>query len=349
MCNKTCIDVTFIESPAPVKQLFSARTAVKNQSPLQRMGHCNIRSMFPKAAKQTPEQVSLDHVVETKMELQEHEEAWKCLRLQALKDKYDSAACIKLSAQASIKNITWSLQQNVATEASGLRKQPNGQEAKDEYSMPEGVEGALEDIEMEVTDLTSPISNVEQVPPVVQRGSIHRIATKVTKLAKQLKEQEEIAADTVAFALALKEREHIVNDLSLQNKTPEESDPATPAPDPRSTSSTQGGGTSRTNFFTDLAAVHWDVQGRTFNTPPSDVTPSLSATDSLSGIFLLTNPAVYSAVQSVLNTPNYPSVPHGRLPENEICDDNQEEDKYHSLSCRYALGSKVTSGFCRLV
>jgi hypothetical protein len=81
--------VTFIELPAPAKQLFSERTAVKNQSPLQRVGHCNICSMFPKATKRTPEQVSLDHVVETKMELQEYEEAQKRLRLQALKDKYD--------------------------------------------------------------------------------------------------------------------------------------------------------------------------------------------------------------------------------------------------------------------
>ncbi len=89
MCNKTCVDVTFIESPAPAKQLFSGRTAAKNQSPLQRVGHRDIRSMFPKATKRTPEQVSLDHVVETKMKLQKCEEAQKGLRLQALKDKYD--------------------------------------------------------------------------------------------------------------------------------------------------------------------------------------------------------------------------------------------------------------------
>jgi hypothetical protein len=107
MCNKTCIGVTFIKLPAPVKQLFSASTSVKNRSPCQRVGHGNIRSMFLKASKQNPEQVSLDHVVETKMELQEHEEALKHLRLEALKDKYDTAAHIKLSAQASIKNVTW--------------------------------------------------------------------------------------------------------------------------------------------------------------------------------------------------------------------------------------------------
>ncbi len=103
MCNKTCVGVTFIESPAPAKQLFSASTAVKNESPCQRVGHRDIRSMFPKASKRTPEQVSLDHVIETEMELQEREEAWKRLRLEALKDKYDTAARIKLSAQSSIK------------------------------------------------------------------------------------------------------------------------------------------------------------------------------------------------------------------------------------------------------
>ncbi len=69
MCNKTCVAVTFIESPAPAKQLFSVSSAVKNQSPCQRVGHRDIRSMFPKALKRTPEQASLDHVVETKMEL----------------------------------------------------------------------------------------------------------------------------------------------------------------------------------------------------------------------------------------------------------------------------------------
>jgi hypothetical protein len=113
-CNKTCVGGTFIKLPAPAKQLFSASTAVKNQSPCQRLGHRNICSMFPKASKWTPEQVSLENVVETKMELQERQEARIRLRLEALKDKYDTAACIKLSAQASIKNVTWSLQQNVA-------------------------------------------------------------------------------------------------------------------------------------------------------------------------------------------------------------------------------------------
>ncbi len=91
MCNKTCIGATFIKLPAPAKQLFSASTAVKNQSPCKRVGHRNIRSMFPKASKWTPEQVSLDHVVETKMELQECEEALKRLRLEALKEKYDTS------------------------------------------------------------------------------------------------------------------------------------------------------------------------------------------------------------------------------------------------------------------
>ncbi len=144
----------------------------------------------------------------------------------------------------------------------------------------------------------------------------------------------------MAFALALKER---VNNQSLQNKSREESDPITPALDPAtpcSTSSTQGGSTTRTNFFSDLADVCQDVQGCASNTPPSDVTPSLSATDSLSGISLVTNPAVCSAGQPVLNTPNYPLVPHGILPENKICEDNHEEDNYFSMSHRIALGSK---------
>ena len=44
--------------------------------------------------------------------------------------------------------------------------------------------------------------------------------------------------------------------------------------------------------------------------------------------------------QSVLNTPNYPLVPHGFLPENKICNDNQEEDNYFTMSHRYTLGSK---------
>jgi hypothetical protein len=54
----------------------------------------------------------------------------------------------------------------------------------------------------------------------------------------------------------------------------------------------------------------------------------------------VTNPAVRYAGQLVLNTPNYPLVPHGFLPENEICDDNHEEDNYFTMSHRYTLGSK---------
>jgi hypothetical protein len=169
------------------------------------------------------------------------------------------------------------------------------------------------------------------------------LGTKAAKLAKQLKDQEKIAADKADFALALKEKERIVNDQPLQDKTPVVSDPSTPVPDPAtpvSTSSVQGGSVSRTNFFSDLAAVHQGICGWVSNTPPSDVTPSLSATDSLSGILPVTNPAVCYMGQLVLNSPNYPLVPHGFLPENEICDDNQEEDNYFTMSHRYTLGSK---------
>jgi hypothetical protein len=143
----------------------------------------------------------------------------------------------------------------------------------------------LEDVEMEDTEPTPPILGVQQVPLVVRWGSKHRLATKAAKLTKQLKDQEKIAVDTAAFALALKERGRIVNDQLLQDNTPEVSDPSTPVPNPAtpvSTSSVQGGSVSRTNFFSDLAAVHRDVCGQVSNTPPSDVTPSLSATDSLS-------------------------------------------------------------------
>jgi hypothetical protein len=167
MCNETCVGVTFMDLPAPAKQLFSASTAVKNQSPCQRVGHRDIRSMFPKASKGTPEQVSLDHVVEAKMELQEREEARKRLRLEALKDKYDTATRIKLSAQASIKNVTWSFQQNVAAGAGGPVEQPNGQEVTTKDAVLDMTEEPLEDVEMEDTEPTPPISGVQQVPPAV--------------------------------------------------------------------------------------------------------------------------------------------------------------------------------------
>jgi hypothetical protein len=287
MCNKICVDLTFIESPAPAKQLFSAR-----KSPLQGLGHRDIRYLFPKAMKQTPAQVSLDYVVESKIELQEQEAAQKQVRLQFLKDKYASAACIKLSSQARNKNVTWLLQQNEASKAGRFAEQLIGQEVTAKDAGFDGIKELLEDVEMEDTDLTSPISDVEQAPPKVQRGSKHRIATKAAKLAKQLKEQEKIAADTAAFALALKERERMCNDQSLQDESQEESCPATSVPGlstPASTSSTQGGSVSRSNFFSDLAAVRRDVHVRYVG-------------------------------QTVLNTPNYPSVPHGFLPENEICD-----------------------------
>ncbi len=130
---------------------------------------------------------------------------------------------------------------------------------------------------MEDTEPNPPISGVQQVPPAVRWGSKHRLATKAAKPAEQLKDQEKIAAGTAAFALALKEREHIVNDQPLQDKTPEVSDPSTPVPDPAtpfSTSSVQGGSVSRTNFFSDLAVVHRGIRSRVSNTPPSDVTLS---------------------------------------------------------------------------
>jgi hypothetical protein len=299
--------------------------------------------MFPKALKQTAEQVSLDHVVETKMELQEHEEALKHLRLEALKDKYDTAACIKLSTQTSIKNVTWSLQQNVAAGAGGPVEQPNGQEVTAKDAVLNMTTEPLEDVETEDMEPTPSILGVQQVPPAVERGSKYRLATKAAKLAKQLKDQEKIAADIAAFALAHKKRDRIVNDQPLQDKTQEVSDPSTPVPNPAtpvSTSSLQGGSMSRTNFFSDLAAVCWGVRGWVSNTPPSDVTPSLSATDSLSSILLVTNLAVCYVGHLVLNTPNYPLVPHGFLPDNKICNDNQEEDNFFTLSHRYTPGSK---------
>jgi hypothetical protein len=232
--------------------------------------------------------VSLDHVIKSEMELQEGEEALKHLRLEALKDKYDTAACTKLSsAQASIKNVTWSLQQNVAAGAGGPVEQPNGQEVTAKDAVLDMTEEPLEDVKMEDMEPTPPILGFQQVPPIVRWGSTHRLATKAAKLAEQLKDQEKIAADTAAFALPLKGRECIVNDQALQDKTPEVSDPSTHVPNPAtpvSTSSAQGGSVSRTNFFSDLTAIHRGVPGWVSNTPLSDVTPSLSATDSLSGI-----------------------------------------------------------------
>ncbi len=111
--------------------------------------------------------MSLDHVLETEMELQEREEAWICLRLEALKDKYDTAACIKLSAQASIKNVTWSLHQNVASGTGGPVEQPNGQEVTTKDAVLDMTKEPLEDVEMEDTELTPPILGVQQVPPAV--------------------------------------------------------------------------------------------------------------------------------------------------------------------------------------
>ncbi len=123
--------------------------------------------MFPMASKQTQEQVSLDHVVETEMELQECEEALKRLRLEALKDKYDTATRIKFSAQATIKNVTWSLQQNVAAGAGGPVEQPNGQEVTTKDAVLDMTKEPLEDVEMEDTEPTPPILGVQQVPPAV--------------------------------------------------------------------------------------------------------------------------------------------------------------------------------------
>ena len=89
------------------------------------------------------------------------------MRLQALKDKYDNAACIKLSAQTNIKYVTWSLQQNGASEASGSGEQPNEEDVTVKDAAPHGLKEVLEDVEMQDTVLTSSIPDVKQAPPVV--------------------------------------------------------------------------------------------------------------------------------------------------------------------------------------
>ncbi len=104
--------------------------------------------------------MSLDHVVETEMELQECEEAWIRLRLEALKDKYDTTTFIKLSTQASIKNVTWSLQQNVAAGADGPVEQPNGQEVTAKDAVLDMTKEPWKDIEMEDMKQSPPILGV---------------------------------------------------------------------------------------------------------------------------------------------------------------------------------------------
>jgi hypothetical protein len=139
---------------------------------------------------------------------------------------------------------------------------------------------------------------------------------------------------------ALSKLESVINqpfvDEALESMVSVQFTPGPVSTAPFLTTPNHGAGTTMVSFITDLAAVRWDTHNRWITSTPSDITLSLAATDSLSGILLVTNPAVCPAGQSTLNCTNYASAPHGNLPENE-CDNNPS-------NCLYLLSHKVAPG-----
>jgi hypothetical protein len=247
--------------------------------------------------------------METDIAIQAREEANKAARVQALKEKFEASSHLMLSNN---KGVTWSLQVESKDVADSVRNK---------------------DADMEDSNCARPISDLDQGTPAVSRGSRHRHATKVARLSEHLKEQERIAASNKAIANAHEDLESTVHEAP---------DAMVPTPTIVSTAplttSEHDAGSTRESFIEDLAAVHWDTRNRVSASLPSDVTPSLATTDSLSGILSVTNSAAHPAGQSTLNPTHYATAPHGNVPKNECGDDFV--DRMYSLLHKIAPGSK---------
>jgi hypothetical protein len=90
---------------------------------------------------------------------------------------------------------------------------------------------------------------------------------------------------------------------------------------------------TKIDLIADLSALKQDRQGwgSIATSPPSEVTPSLSATDSLSAISSVSNLAHQ---RLVLNASKYSLVPHGALPENkEVVDTDNNGDMFSVNHC----------------
>jgi hypothetical protein len=136
--------------------------------------------MFPPALKRTPAQVAADHVMDTEISLQAWEEVNKVFRVQALKEKFEASALLRLPTLStqSNKSITWSLQME------GINcKSPEGNNYAD----------------MEESNRAPPVLDLGQCITADPQGTRHRHSTKVARLSKQLKEQERIAARNIAI------------------------------------------------------------------------------------------------------------------------------------------------------
>ncbi len=201
--------------------------------------------------------------METEIAVQAREEANKAARGQALKEKFEASTHLKLSNN---KSVTWSLQMESKDVADSVRNK---------------------DADMEDSNCARPVSDLDQGTPVVNQGSRHRHATKVARLSEHLKEQERIAASNKAITDALEDLE------SMVHEAPDATVPTPPTPGLVSTvtltAPERDGGSTRGSFITDLAAVHWNKRDRGSASLPSNVTPSLATTDSLSGILSVTN------------------------------------------------------------
>jgi hypothetical protein len=57
----------------------------------------DLRTIFPPSLKRTPAQVAADHVEESEIALQAHEEGDRVLRVQALREKYESTVYLQQS------------------------------------------------------------------------------------------------------------------------------------------------------------------------------------------------------------------------------------------------------------
>ncbi len=278
-------------------------------------GQRNIQSFFS-ARKRAPAEAAIEQAVEDEYTLLASKEAAHMARLIARQETFDAAAHLKLVPQE--KGVTWSPASNVGT-------------GEDDTS-----------------------DAADDLPP--QRGTPHNSSaqmTKVDRLAQQLAERERIAAAASAHAASVRLRGSTIaggtvstktrspyRDMALEDQM--SGSPAFVTPAPATTPALAVGmaeaspadDIQRDALLSDLAALRRDAQARGQAAPTSAAAP-LSATDSISGLLLITPDR-----PSALNALNYSSTPHNSIPRNEV-DEAQGETMF---SMSHVLSPAVLAG-----
>jgi len=265
------------DTPPVAKQLFTPGLKSIPATPKAAGVQQDIRTMLRYTPTYSPAEEADREAMEEDILQQEREEANKAERIQALRERFEKESQLKGASDSKSREVTWSVETD------------------------------------EVSTTTT--------PPSTNRGSNFRKATKASRereqaLALEAKlEEEKIAAQTQAqeegidaasTGLANATHAHDHN----QDNTATGMAPATPEVP---AVLHQGGSLSKCDFISDLSVLKRDRQGRNNIAPLSEVTPSLSATDSLSAISSTSNPVHR---RSVLSGSKYSAVPHGVLPDN---------------------------------